>query len=203
MCVSECQIVLRPVGDQRQRQQRQRRHQAEPREQIEHRHPVGPPQQQIADREDDRRDHQHGKGANAEIETDGAADHQQADRGDADPGDLHARRNLAKRQRGERHREQRLALHDHAGKSDRNAFRDRPGLRQELSEKQRAANRGQEPPGDVRLAHEQARHRRDGKTQRRHQRGRELVERQPGGNESKAPDQRHQNGETNVGRLHP
>ena len=119
------------------------------------------------------------------------------------PAICRRRRNLAKRQCGERHREQRLALHDHAGKPDRHAFRDRPGLRQELSEKQRDADRGEQPPGDIRLAHEQARHRRDGKAQRRHQRGREFVEREPRGHEPKPPDQRHQDGETNVGWLHP
>ena len=142
---------LRPVGDQRQRQQRQRRHQAQPGEQVEHRHVPRPPQQQIADREADRRDHQHGEGADAEIVADGAADHQQADR-----WRCRCRRSAS-----------RVGI-------SRNAIAAKPivnsawlctitlvrptgtpcamaiGLRQKLAEKQRAADRDQQRPGHLR-----------------------------------------------------
>ena len=70
----------------------------------------------------------------------------------ANAGDLHPRRNFTKRQHRERHREQSLALHDDAGEPDRNAMRDRPGLRQELAEKQRGADRDQHAPRHVRPA---------------------------------------------------
>ncbi len=181
---------LRTVHDQRQGQQRHRRCQAKPREQVEHRHIPRPPQQEIADRESDRTDHQHREGADAEIVADGAADHQQADRCDADSDGLHARRHLAERDHGERDREQRLALHDHAGKPHRHAMRDAESLRQELAEEQRGADGDQQWPRHIRLAHEQARHRRDGKAQRRHQRRRQFVERQPARHEAQAPRSR-------------
>ncbi len=99
----------------------------------------------------------------------------QADRGDADSGHLQTCGNLAKRHRSKCHREQRLALHDHAGKTDGHIVRNGPGLRQKLSEKQRAADRYQHRPGNIRPAHEQARHGRNRKAHRRHQRGREFV----------------------------
>ena len=80
--------------------------------------------------------------------------------------------------------------------------RNGPGLRQKLAEKQRAADRDQHRPGDIRPAHEQARHGRDRKAHRRHQRGREFVERQPARHEPETPDHRHQDGEADVGWLH-
>ena len=113
-----------------------------------------------------------------------------------------ARRHLAKRDDGERDREQRLALHDHAGEADRHAMRDAKGLRQKLAEKQRDADRDQERPRHIRLAHEQARHRRDGKAQRRHQRRRQFVEREPARDEAKAPDHGDEGCEEDVGGLH-
>jgi hypothetical protein len=89
-------------------------------------------QRQIADRKADRRDHQHGESRYAEIITDGATDHQQAERRDGNANGLHARRQLLEQQRGKGDGEQRLALHDHAGQTDRHALRDGKGLRQEL-----------------------------------------------------------------------
>jgi hypothetical protein len=42
----------------------------------------------------------------------------------------------------------------------------------------------------------------DRKAHRRHQRRRESVERQPAGHEPKTPDDRHQDGQKDVERLH-
>ena len=137
---------LRAVADQRQRQQRHRGDQTQPREQVEHRHALRAPEQQIADREAERRDHQYREGADAEIIADGAADHQQADGGNADADGLPRARPLAEQQRGKADGEQRLALHDHAGKADGNAMGDGKGLRQKLAEKQREADRDQHAP---------------------------------------------------------
>ena len=137
---------LRAVADQRQRKQRDRRDQTQPREQVEHRHIRRAPEQQIAGREAERRDHQYREGADAEIVTDGAADHQQADRGNADAHRLPRARPLAEQQRGKADGEQRLALHDHAGKADGNAVGDGKGLRQKLAEEQREADRDQHAP---------------------------------------------------------
>ena len=113
----------------------------------------------------------------------------------ADAGHLHARWALAKSQRRKRHREQRLALHDHAGEPDRHAVRDGPGLRQKLTEKQRAADGDQHSPGNLRAADKQARQRRDGKAQRRHQRRREFIECEAAGHEPQTPDDCHQDSE--------
>ena len=104
------------------------------------------PEQEIAGRKTERRDHQDGEGADAEIVTDGAADHQQADGGDADADALPRARPLAEQQRRKADGEQRLALHDHAGKPDRNAMRNGKGLRQKLAEEQREGDRGQYAP---------------------------------------------------------
>ncbi len=192
----------RPAADQHQREQRDRRREAQPGEQVEHRRALGAPQQQIADCKAHRRNHQHGEGLDAEIIADGGADHQQADDGNCDAERLHRRRPFSKHDHGKGNREQRLALHDHRGQADRHAVRDAIGLCQELAEKQREADRDQKRPGHFRLAHEQAWHRRNAEPQGRHQRRRKFVERDAACDKGKSPDDRHQDGETDVGRLH-
>ena len=193
---------LRAVADQRQRKQRDRRDQTQPREQVEHRHIRRAPEQQVAGRKAERRDHQDRKGTDAEIVTDGAADHQQADRGNADADGLPRARPLAEQQRGKADGEQRLALHDHAGKADGNAMRDGKGLRQKLAEEQREADRDQHAPRNLRPRHEQAGQGGDGKAQRRHQFRRKFVQRDPARDKGKPPDHRHQDGDADIGRFH-
>ena len=110
------------------------------------------------------------KCGDAEIIADGAADHQKADRGRSPMPTpcigVGTSRNISA---AKRDGEQRLALHDDAGKADRHAMRNAKGLRQELAEEQREADRDQHRPGDGRLAHQQAWQRRDREAQRRHQ----------------------------------
>ena len=137
---------LRAIADQRQREQRHRGDQTQPREQVEHRHALRAPEQQIADREAERRDHQYCEGSNAEIIADGAADHQQANGRDTDADGLPRARPLVEQERGKTDRKQRLALHDHAGKTDGNAMGDGKGLGEKLAEKQREADRSEHAP---------------------------------------------------------
>jgi hypothetical protein len=81
-------------------------------------------------------------------------------------------------------------------------MRDRPGLRQELAQKQRDADRDQDAPRHVRPAQEQARQRGNGKAHRRHQRRRQFVEREPRGDEARPPDHRDQHGKKDIRGLH-
>src|SRR6478609_4706083 len=88
ICVSACQVGCAPLltnvsansGTAAARQSQAKRSNIGA--------PARAPQQDVADRKTDRRDHQHGEGANAEIIADGAADHKKADCCNADADGL-------------------------------------------------------------------------------------------------------------------
>ena len=127
---------LRPIDRDQDRGQRRNGKQTGPCRQIEHRHVARAAQQQIAEREADRRGHRQRKGQSAEVIAHREADQQQPASGDCDANDLRARRLLAEQQRGKRDGKQRLALHDHRGEARRHPVRHAVGLREKLTKDQ-------------------------------------------------------------------
>ena len=188
----------------REREQRQRRHEAQPHHHRQHVDlPLAPHQDVAAGPGNARREHKR----EPEGRHVAGALHRRADAAEAGAGDEHARdlpqrRTFAKHERGEEDREEDLGLHHDRGETRRHADLHAREQERELAEEPGTADQDQPLPGQRRPRQDEAGKRRDEEAQGREKQRRERAEPPLNDNEVEAPERRDEHREGDMDGFH-